>query len=60
MIETAREVNNGGEKPESAHIFLTHLNECENSLSPRVFPEPSADETTTPTISHTTKAVGLI
>lgn len=45
MIESAREVNNGVEKPESAHIFLTHLNECENSLSPRAFPAPSADET---------------
>lgn len=60
MIGAAREVNNGGEKPESAHIFLTRLNECENSLWPRAFPAPSADETATPTIYDTTKAAGLI
>lgn len=60
MIEAARKVNNGGEKPESAHTFLTHLNECGNSLWPRAFPAPSANETATPTISHTTKAAGLI
>jgi len=49
MIEAARKVNNGGGKRESfCTYFPDHLNECENSLMPRVFPDPSV---TTPEIS---------